>query len=48
MNVVNETSREINIIEYRNKPTWLPPQPFLNLGVKARLVFERFRSQSDV
>ena len=41
-------SEEINIIESKDKPTWLPPQPFLNIGVKARLLFERFRSQTDL
>jgi glycine/D-amino acid oxidase-like deaminating enzyme len=44
----NENSDEINTIESRSKPTWLPPQPFLNIGVKTRLIFERFRSRSDV
>ena len=44
----NENSEEIEIIEARNKPTWLPPQPFLNLGVKARLVYERFRARSEL
>ena len=44
----NENSEEINIIEKRSKPTWLPPQPFLSIGVKTRLMFERFRSRSDV
>ena len=44
----NENSDEINIIESRSKPTWLPPQPFLNIGVKTRLMFVRFRSRSDV
>ena len=44
----NEDSNEINIIESRSKPTWLPPQPFLNIGVITRLMFERFRSRSDV
>ena len=43
-----ENSEEINIIENRSKPTWLPPQPFLNLGIKARLIYERFKSRSDV
>ena len=43
-----ENSEEINIIESRNKPTWLPPQPFLNIGVKARLIYERFRSKKDI
>ena len=44
----NKKSNEINIIEGRNKPTRLPPQPFLDIGIKARLIFERFRSQSDI
>ena len=44
----DENSDEINVIESRNKPTWLPPQPFLNIGVKTRLIFERLRSRSDV
>ena len=44
----NENTNEIKIIESRNKPTWLPPQPFLNLGVRTRLIYERFRSKLDI
>ncbi len=44
----NETTKEIEIIEARNKPTRLPPQPFLNFGVKARLMYERLRAKSDL
>ncbi len=44
----NEITNEINVIENRNKPTRLPPQPFLNLGIKARLIYERLRSNSDM
>jgi glycine/D-amino acid oxidase-like deaminating enzyme len=44
----NEHTKEIEIIEARNKPTWLPPQPFLNLGVKSRLIYERFKARSDI
>ena len=44
----NENSKEIETIEARNKPTWLPPQPFLNLGVKARLIYERIRAKSEI
>jgi glycine/D-amino acid oxidase-like deaminating enzyme len=44
----NNNTEEIKIIEKRNQPTWLPPQPFLNLGVRIRLTYERFRSQSDI
>ena len=43
-----ENSKEIEIIEARNKPTWLPPQPFLNLGVKTRLIYERLRARSEI
>ena len=44
----NENSKEIETIEARNKPTWLPPQPFLNLGVKTRLIYERIRAKSEI
>ena len=44
----NENTKEIEIIEARNKPTWLPPQPFLNLGVKTRLIYERFKARSEI
>jgi len=44
----NENTNEINIIESRSKPTWLPPQPFLNLGVKTKLIYERLRAYSDL
>ena len=44
----NENSKEIKTIEARNKPTLLPPQPFLNLGVKTRLIYERFKAKSEI
>tara|TARA_B100000902_G_scaffold127965_1_gene127356 strand:- start:233 stop:763 length:531 start_codon:yes stop_codon:yes gene_type:complete len=44
----NEHTKEIEIIESISKPTWLPPQPFLNLGVKARLFYERLRAKSEI
>ena len=43
-----ENSTEIETIEARNKPTWLPPQPFLNLGMKTRLIYERLRARSEI
>ena len=43
----NIKSDEISIIEGRTKPAWLPPQPFLNFGVKTRLIYERFKAASD-
>ena len=44
----NESTNEINIIEKKTKPTWLPPQPFLNIGIKTRLVYERFKAKSEI
>ena len=44
----NENTKEIEVIEARNKPTWLPPDPILSLGVKARLIYERFRAKSEI
>ncbi|MDC1496624.1 FAD-binding oxidoreductase [Pelagibacteraceae bacterium] len=44
----NENTKETEVIEARNKPTLLPPQPFLNLGVKIRLIYERFKAKSEI
>ena len=44
----NYSTNEIKTIESRSKPTWLPPQPFLNLGIQSRLAYERFRSKLDL
>ena len=44
----NENSKEIEIIETRNKPNWLPPEPLLNLGVRTRLVYERLRARTEI
>jgi len=44
----DENTKEIETIEARSKPTWLPPQPFLDLGVKARLIYERLRARSEI
>jgi len=43
-----ENSKEIEIIEARKKPTWLPPQPILNIGIRARLIYERLRARSEI
>jgi glycine/D-amino acid oxidase-like deaminating enzyme len=44
----NGHNKEIKIIEKKNKLTWLPPQPFLQLGIKTRLIYERFRATSEI
>ncbi len=44
----NENSEEIQIIEERKKPKRLPPNPILNLGIRSRLVYERFIASSEI
>jgi glycine/D-amino acid oxidase-like deaminating enzyme len=44
----NIETHDIKIIESRNKPTCLPPHPFLELGIKTRLIYERFRAKSEI
>jgi len=44
----NENTKEIETIEARNKPTLLPPDPILSLGVRVRLIYERFRAKSEI
>ena len=44
----NGTSEEIKIIESRNKPNWLPPQPFLDIAVKTKLFYERLKAFSEI
>ena len=48
LKAINENTKEIKTIEARNKPTWLPPQPFLNFGIKTRLLYERLRAKSEI
>ena len=43
----NENTEEINIIEKRNKANLLPPRPLLDIGVKLRLMYERFIAASE-
>jgi len=44
----NQQSDEISQIQERKKPNWLPPQPFLNIGIYSRLAYERFRAKSEI
>ena len=43
-----KNTKEINLIEERVKPTRLPAQPFLNIGIKTRLFYERFRAKNEI
>ena len=44
----NQQSDEIEVINLRKKPNWLPPQPFLNIGIYSRLAYERFKARSEI
>jgi len=44
----NQQSEEIEAINQRKKPNWLPPQPFLNIGIYARLAYERIKAKSEI
>ena len=44
----NQQSDEIEVINQRKKPNWLPPQPFLNIGIYARLAYERIKAKSEI
>ena len=44
----NQQSNEIEVIQQRKKPNWLPPQPFLNLGIYTRLAYERIKAQTEI
>ena len=43
-----EASTEIEISNLRNKPNKLPPNPFLNIGIKLRLMYEKNRARSEI
>ena len=43
-----QQSDEINQIQEIKKPNWLPPQPFLNIGIYSRLAYERFKAKSEI
>ena len=48
LEAMGETSKEIEVIHSRKKPTILPPDPFLTLGIKTRLIYERIRARSEI
>ena len=31
-----------------NKPTWLPPELFLGLGIRTGLIYDRIRAISEI
>ncbi len=45
---LNQDSDKINIIENRVKPTKLPAEFLLNIGVYTRLFYERFKARNEI
>ena len=43
-----KNSEEISIIQSKKQPIWLPPQPFLNIGIFTRLLFEKIIAKSEI
>ena len=43
---INFISKELKKLKSK-KPNWLPPQPFLNVGIYTRLAYERFKARSE-
>lgn len=48
LTAVQKTSENIDYIQARPKPSWLPPQPFLNWGVKLKLANDRRLATEEV
>ena len=46
--VSNNITNEIELIQKIKKPNWLPPQPFLNLGIKARFLIDKNYAKSEL
>ena len=44
----NNITNEIELIQKNKKPNWLPPQPFLNLGIKARFLIDKNYAKSEL
>ena len=44
----NIQTKEILIIESKANPTKIPPEPFLTIGLKIRLIYERFKAFSEI
>ena len=44
----NNMTSEIELIQKTKKPNWLPPQPFLNLGIKARFFIDSNYAKSEI
>ncbi len=44
----DQNTKEIDVIERRQKPIMLPTDFILNIGVKTRLIYERFLARMDV
>ena len=44
----NQDSEKISIIQNIDKPTKLPTEKILNIGVYSRLFYERLRARTEI
>lgn len=48
LQALNQSSPNKALIDSRPKPSWLPPQPFLNWGVRFKLAKDKFKATEEV
>ena len=48
LKALGQQTKEIDLINLKPDPKWLPPEPFLSLGIKTRLIFERIKAKSEI
>lgn len=45
---LNKASSVVQLIDARPKPNWLPPQPFLNWGVRLKLAKDKMKATEEI
>ncbi len=45
---LGQQTKEIDLINLKADPKWLPPEPFLSIGIKTRLMFERIKAKTEI
>ena len=48
LKALGQQTKEIDLINLKADPKWLPPEPFLSIGIKTRLMFERIKAKTEI
>ena len=48
LKALGQQTKEIDLINLKEEPKWLPPEPFLSIGIKTRLMFERIKAKTEI